>query len=402
MRREVGAVVEHGGSAREVFLRGRGRIREGGTLGGTGERIERHEDGLARTAERLPGFGERRIGRQVVDDRVMGRRAADAFGLGVIEFLVLTDVVLVQAQEGHGVLDAELAVDDGAVRELFRIVVFDAREELPGEDVAVGVPAFVANGFLSHDLAPVEDRVLGVMAAVLDGALDLLGLDLPGFLVVQVNLVHEEVVRDVDDFVVVNLAGDPAVALMDGELPGFVRIGDRVGAAVVEVAEFGEELRGDFNAFTGGMGAFGDEAADAVADAAVLDFHAVGVEDLAAPVRGDHDAGVVEEAVGEARAVRNEGLRPVEAQRLLDLRDFGRELLELQHFTLLVLGGRNVVLHVEETTAVVFVVGDDDVARFGNGLADHERAAGLGRADGGKQRGNGDQRLLEHFRTPLS
>ena len=47
-------------------------------------------------------------------------------------------------------------------------------------------------------------------------------------------------------------------------------------------------------------------------------------------------------------------------------------------------------------------MGDDDVARFGNGLADHERAAGLGRADGGKQRGNGDQRLLEHFRTPLS
>ena len=290
----------------------------------------------------------------------MGRRAADAFGLGVIELLVLTDVVLVQAQEGHGVLDAELAVDDGAVRELFRIVVFDAREELPGEDVAVGVPAFVANGFLSHDLAPVEDRVLGVMAAVLDGALDLLGLDLPGFLVVQVNLVHEEVVRDVDDFVVVNLAGDPAVALMDGELPGFVRIGDRVGAAVVEVAEFGEELRGDFNAFTSGMGAFGDEAADAVADAAVLDFHAVGVEDLAAPVRGDHDAGVVEEAVGEARAVRNEGLRPVEAQRLLDLRDFGRELFELHGLALLVLGGRDVVLHVEETPAVVFVVGDDD------------------------------------------
>ena len=75
----------------------------------------------------------------------MGRRAADAFGLGVIELLVLTDVVLVQAQEGHGVLDTELAVDDGAVRELFRIVVFDAREELPGEDVAVGVPAFVTD-----------------------------------------------------------------------------------------------------------------------------------------------------------------------------------------------------------------------------------------------------------------
>lgn len=74
------------------------------------------------------------------------------------------------------------------------------------------------------------------MAAVLDGALDLLGLDLPGFLVVQVNLVHEEVVRDVDDFVVVNLAGDPAVALMDGELPGFVGVGERIRAPIVEVA----------------------------------------------------------------------------------------------------------------------------------------------------------------------
>ena len=40
VRREVGTEVEHGGSACEVFLRRRGRIREGGALGGARERIE--------------------------------------------------------------------------------------------------------------------------------------------------------------------------------------------------------------------------------------------------------------------------------------------------------------------------------------------------------------------------
>ena len=116
MRREVGAVVEHGGSAREVFLRGRGRIREGGAAGRRADRAARRRtdtDGRASSS-----FGERSDRPSGYNDRVMGRRAADAFGLGVIELLVLTDVVLVKAQEGHGVLDTELAVDDGAVREL--------------------------------------------------------------------------------------------------------------------------------------------------------------------------------------------------------------------------------------------------------------------------------------------
>ena len=198
------------------------------------------------------------------------------------------------------------------------------------------------------------------MAAVLDGTLDLLGLDPPGFLVVEVHLVHHEVVRDVDDFVVMDLAGDPAVALMDGELPGFVGVGERIRAPVVEVAEFGEQLRRDVHCLAGGVSALGHQTANAVADAAVLHLHAVSVEDFTAPVGGDHDARIVEEAFSKARAVGHEGLRPVEAQRFLNLRDLGRELFELHGLALLVLGGRDVVLHVEETPAVVFVVGDDD------------------------------------------
>ena len=184
---------------------------------------------------------------------------------------------------------------------------------------------------------------------------------------------------------------------MDGELPGFLRVGEGVGAAVVEVAEFLQKRRRDVDGFAGGMSAFGDKAADAVADAAVLHFHAVGFEDFAAPVRGDHDAGVVEEAVRKARAVRNEGLRPIEAERFLNLRDLRGEGFELDHFALLVLGRRHVVLHVEEASAVVFVVGDDDVARGGNVLPDDERAAGLGGADGGNGRKGGDEALSEKF-----
>ena len=157
-----------------------------------------------------------------------------------------------------------------------------------------------------------------------------------------------------------DLAGGPAVALMDGELPGFVGVGERIRAPVVEVAEFGEQLRRDVHCLAGGVSALGHQTANAVADAAVLHLHAVSVEDFTAPVGGDHDARIVEEAVSKARAVGHEGLRPVEAQRFLNLRDLGRELFELHGLALLVLGGRDVVLHVEETPAVVFVVGDDD------------------------------------------
>ena len=74
----------------------------------------------------------------------------------------------------------------------------------------------------------------------------------PRVLVVEVNLVHHEVVRDINDFVVLDLASDPRVTLVNGELPGFVGIGDRVRTTVVEVAEFLEQLRGDFNAFASG------------------------------------------------------------------------------------------------------------------------------------------------------
>lgn len=41
-------------------------------------------------------------------------------------------------------------------------------------------------------------------------------------------------------------------------------------------------------------------------------------------------------------------------------------------------------------------MGDDDVAGFGNILADDERAAGLSGADCGQKRGNGDKGFFEH------
>ena len=104
------------------------------------------------------------------------------------------------------------------------------------------------------------------------------------------------------------------------KLPGFLRIGDRVGAAFGEVAVLGEEVGGDLHGFTGAVSAFGHQAADTVAHAAVLQL-LVFVENVRASVGNDHDAGVVDEAVREGGAVRVERLRPVKAQGFAHLRE---------------------------------------------------------------------------------
>ena len=108
---------------------------------------------------------------------------------------------------------------------------------------------------------------------------------------------------------------------MNGDLPGFLAVGDRVGAAFREVAVLPEEVDRDVDGVAGARRALGHQAADAVADAAVLGRHDVVLVDPGAGVRYDHDAVFIDEAVREGGAVRVEGLGPVKAEGVLDLRD---------------------------------------------------------------------------------
>ncbi len=60
---------------------------------------------------------------------------------------------------------------------------------------------------------------------------DVLGID--------VHLVESEGIRDVGHFIVLDLASDVAMALEEHDLPGFIPIGNGVGATAGRVAIFG-------------------------------------------------------------------------------------------------------------------------------------------------------------------
>ena len=292
-----------------------------------------------------------------------------------------------RAQEVLHVFNAELLRGRGAVGELFGVGDLHAEDLFPGERVArlvvVGRTAFRGSDGRAEVEVVVDPLLGGLVATLFDGAFDHARSDDDVFRIRGVDLVHHEVVRDVDDFVVLHAAGHPGVALVDGELPGFVRIGDRVGAAFREVAVLAEEVDGDVNGVAGARRTFGHQTADAVADAAVLDGLNVFFVDARAGVRDDRDAVFIDEAVRERGARRVVGLRPVEGVGVFDLRDFGRGGFELDRFALLVVRGGNPVLGRENATAVVFVVADDDRARLAHVLADDHRRAGVG-VEGGE------------------
>ena len=157
---------------------------------------------------------------------------------------------------------------------------------------------------------------------------------------------------------------------MDGDLPCFVRVGDRVGAAFGEVTVFAEKIDGNINGFAGAAGSFSHQTANAVADASVFGRHDVVLIDAGAGVGYDRDAFFIDEAVREGGAFGRIGLRPEEAVGLFHLRNFGGGFFELDHLAGLMGLGGNPVLGGQDTAAVVFVVADQDMTVFTDVLAD--------------------------------
>ena len=188
---------------------------------------------------------------------------------------------------------------------------------------------------------------------------------------------------------------------MDGKLPGFVRVGDRVGAAFREVAVLAEELDGDVDGIAGARGALGHQAANAVADAAVLERHDVVLINARAGVGDDHDAVFIHEPVGEGGAGRIVGLGPEEAVGLFNLRDRSGGFFKLDHFTLFVGGGGHPVLGGQNAAAVVFVMADENVTRSADVLADDHGRAGGGVETHGTESGADGKRSECHLKIHL-
>ena len=392
--------------ALEVFGRGLVPAHEGRAFGRTSERIERDVRGFARTSKCAIAGDEERIGVHFEHFGLMRRGAADAEAVRMRPLGILfLDVVFVRAQQVLHVVNRPLLRGDGGVRELFRIRDVLADDLVPGEVVAAGVVVGGAAFGRSDGNAVVEvavDAFLGgLVATVLDGALDHARSNDDVLGVSCVNLVHHEVVRNVDNFIVLHAPCDPRIALMNGQLPGFVRVSDRISAAFREVAVLAEKLDGDVDGVTGARGALGHQAADAVADAAILGRHDVVLVNARAGIRDDRDAVFIDEAVGEGGAGRIEGLRPEEAEGLFNLRNGGGSLFELDHFAGLVSGSRDPVLSSQNAAAVVLIVAYENVARGAGVLADDDRRAGGGveghGAHGGTDRENGKLGLEVHL-----
>ena len=369
-----------------------------------GKRISRHVRRFARTSVGAEGRDEFGIRIELEDDRFVRSRAACAEAVVVVPARIVADGRFMQSQNGFDVINAEFAIRRDAVRELFRIGDLLAGDVVPGQFVAAAV-VFGGASFRRLNGQTIVEVVVdaglgGLVAAVLNRALDEARGDDHVLRVGGVHFADHEVVRDVDDFIVLNAACHPGVAFVNGDLPGFVFVGHRVSAAFREVAVFAEQFDGDVDGFLSGVSAFGHQTADAVTDAAVLELLIV-VVDAGAGVGNDDDAGVIDKTVGEGRAVGVERLRPIKAQRFGNLRNLGGRGFVRDHFAGFVLGRRYIVLRIENATAVVFVVSDDDVARCGNRLADDHGGASKGvdgnGCDCGRD-GAGEKRFAEgHF-----
>lgn len=129
-------------------------------------------------------------------------------------------------------------------------------------------------------------RLGGLVGVHFDGVLDQVGRgDYIGIL--EVYLVKRKRIGNKSDFIVADLTSQVTVTAKQRNLPGFVAIGDRVGAAHVEVAVFLHQIDDNIHACTSGVGVFCNDATDAVADAAVVDL--LVLFDCNVAVVGDND-----------------------------------------------------------------------------------------------------------------
>ena len=67
--------------------------------------------------------------------------------------------------------------------------------------------------------------------------------------ILEIELVKGKRIGDEGNFIVADLAGEISVTAKQGDLPGFVAVGDRVGAAHVEEAVLLHQVDDDVDGF---------------------------------------------------------------------------------------------------------------------------------------------------------
>ena len=162
------------------------------------------------------------------------------------------------------------------------------------------------------------------------------------------------------------------------EHEGFILVGDGIGTAGRRIAPFVDELHQNPCAFAGRAGAFGKRTAQVIADAAVFD--AVGVFHAFAgcshAVGHDDHAAFVDKAVGGGQPAGILAVfRPVIAERMGNLRDFGAALLSGHDAACRPILRGNPAVANDDIAAVVFVMSNKHAPCRAGFFAGDERHA---------------------------
>ena len=319
---------------------------------------------------------------------------------------VVWGALVVVAEDGHQGLRRHLLPRLHGERivgaELPRPAGEEAQPPPMAQGVAVG-GGLAVRGPLEGPLE-IERPVLGrVVPAVLRGVFDDVRAAHEMVRVVRADAADRVMVGDDGHLVVGDALGVPAAAPEDGQHPGLVLVGDRVGPARGAVAVLFDEPARDPDGLARRRRLLGHEPPEHPADAAVgvvLGGHA-----RRAAVGGDENAVVVDEAVGELLGRR---LDPEKAVRPA-VGFVEGALAEVDLLGRAVVAGLDLAQVDDDVAPVVFVVGDDDRA-VGAGLPADEDGETLAvpapggrgeRGQGEDERNDGDDRLLGVFMAPM-
>ena len=134
------------------------------------------------------------------------------------------------------VIYAEFTVCDNTVWEFIGAVKSLTGDLFPGNLIAREVIVSISELGRLVSLAEIEVCPLSFncrfVLSVLDGFFYESWRDHYVIFIRNINFIHHEIVRDIDNFIIFNASGNPLVALMDRKLPNLVRIRDGVCSTI--------------------------------------------------------------------------------------------------------------------------------------------------------------------------
>ena len=393
VERKPRSVIEPIARCVEVLGGRRFRAHEGRGFRGLREREERNIRELTRAPHRLPAADEGGLGILFENHRVEGSDVADVPHALMHEARTLL-MRPVCGHDGLHILHRELSLNSDGVREGFLIAPGVRRRSGEHGQRSLRAVLVPVRGTALDRLIGAAERKIRKVAGMrrhvplrLNRMLDQVGRHQNVAFRHIVQPPEREGIRHKNDFVVLHFSRNIPMAAKQHDLPGFVPVGHRIGSTLIPIAVLRLKRNGDLHGFPCGRGPLGENAPNAVANAALTNRLAA-LEGVVAVVRNDDDAFFVHEVVGIRAPGGMQRLHPEVAERAGRLRNLRRIGFKRHPFARRVIGGRHPVLRRHDAKIIVFVVTDENFPRRGCGLADDDRrtAAAGGSSSAGEDR----------------